>query len=453
MTRPLSFERSGSALEFSGADAVIDAPNVLLAATDRWYPTARLGVALAKAGCVVEAVCPPNHPFSLTQAVRRMYRYSGLSPLASFSDAIYEGCPDLILPADDLATRHLHELHKRESKRGVAGQQICKLIERSLGTADSFAIVSARNAFMQVAKEEGIRVPDTEVIQSASELHDWIARIGFPTVLKANGTSGGDGVRIVNTVEQAERAFYKLQAPPLLARAVKHALIDRDLTLIRPSLFRRRPVVNAQSFVAGRESTSALFCWEGNVLAGLHFEVLEKTGSTGHATVIRWIDHPEMSHAAGKIARRLRLSGFYGLDFMIETKSGKAYLIEINPRTTQVGHLDLGERRDLPAALYSAVTKKNVKVSPKITENDTIALFPQEWKRDPQSPYLLSAYHDVPWQQPGIVSACARELRKHIARHVANQITTNLTSRTAIGQGAAATENQPAIMVAEQTEI
>jgi hypothetical protein len=382
-----------------------------------------------------------------------MYRYSGLSPLTSLRDAVYDACPDLVVPADDLATSHLHELHKCESKRGPAGQQICKLIERSLGAAGSFAIVNGRNAFMQVAKEEGIRVPDTAVIQSPSELHEWIARTGFPSVLKANGTSGGDGVRIVNTVQEAERGFYKLQSPPLLARALKHALIDRDLTLLRPSLLRRRPVVNAQSFVAGREATSALFCWEGNVLASLHFEVLQKAGSTGHATVVRWIHHPEMLDAAEKIARRLNLSGFHGLDFMIETKSSKAFLIEINPRTTQVGHLSLGDGRDLPAALYSALARKKAEMSLRVTENDTIALFPQEWKRDPQSPYLLSAYHDVPWQEPGIVSACARELRKHSVRYVAKQISTNLTSRTAITEGTAPIENQPTPMVAGQNEI
>ena len=427
MTEPFSFERLGYALELSRLGTVIDAPNVLLVATDRWYPTARLAVALAKVGCALEVVCPPNHPFGLTQAVRRMYRYSGLSPLASLSDAIYEACPDLILPADDLATWHLHELHKRESKSGPGGQQMCKLIERSLGAAESFAIVSARNAFMQVAKEEGICAPDTAVIQSTSELHEWIARTGFPTVLKANGTSGGDGIRVVNTVEEAEQAFFKLQSPPLLARALKHAVIDRDLTLLRPSLLRRGPVVNAQAFVAGHEATSALFCWEGNVLASLHFEVLEKAGSTGHATVVRWIDQPEMSAAAEKIARRLKLSGFHGLDFMIETKTRVAYLIEINPRTTQVGHVALGPKRDLPAALYAAISGKPVQPAPGMTRNDTIALFPQEWKRDAASPYLSSAYHDVPWGEPELVHACVNQVRQTRTRRFSPQMAVSTT--------------------------
>ena len=55
---------------------------------------------------------------------------------------------------------------------------------------------------MELAQGENIRVPKTEVITNTNDLRRWIARMGFPTVLKANGTSGGDGVRIVHTLEE-----------------------------------------------------------------------------------------------------------------------------------------------------------------------------------------------------------------------------------------------------------
>ena len=102
-------------------------------------------------------------------------------------------------------------------------------------------------------------------------------------------------MKVVNTVEEAEHAFRKLQAPPLMARAIKRALVDRDPTLVWPSLLRRGFVVNAQAFVAGREATSTIACWKGKVLASLHFEVLKKAASTGHASVLRLIEHSEMA--------------------------------------------------------------------------------------------------------------------------------------------------------------
>ncbi|HEV2172284.1 MAG TPA: ATP-grasp domain-containing protein, partial [Nitrospira sp.] len=197
--------------------------------------------------------------------------------------------------------------------------------------------------------------------------------------------------------------------------AVKRARGDRELTLLSPSFCRRGHGVNAQTFIKGHEATSAIVCWKGVVLAGLHFEVLQKMHSTGHATVVRLIEQREMALAAERIARRLSLSGFHGLDFILEASSGNAYLIEINSRTTQVGHLALGPGRNLPAALYAAITGKNTETGAKVTERDTIALFPQEWKRDPRSPYLSSGYHDVPWQEPLLVSSCIESIRKQIS--------------------------------------
>ena len=342
-------------------------PTVLIATTSCWYPTARLAMALASAGCKVEMVCPTSHPARKTKAVRRIHVYRGLTPLNSFARAIATTRPDLIVSGDDLATQHLHRLYAREKRNGKADSPICAVIERSLGAPESFPVVNARAAFMDLALQEGLRVPPTRVIGNIDELRTWVACTGLPTVLKADGTSGGGGVRIAHTLVEAERFFKELQAPPLLARAAKRALVDQDKTLVWPSLLRRRPVVNAQAFVAGREATSAVVCWKGAVLASLHFEVVNKASSRGHATVVRLIENAEMSAAAEKMARRLNLSGLYGFDFMLEAETGNTYLVEINPRSTQVGHLSLGPGRDIPAALYAALSGKAVEATPKIT--------------------------------------------------------------------------------------
>jgi hypothetical protein len=387
-------------------------PTILLATTSRWYPTARLSMALARAGCTVEAVCPSRHPLAKTRAVRRTFSYNGLTPLQSFARAIAATKPDMVIPGDDLATKHLHSLYHQARNRGNDGAEICSLIERSLGASDSFPLEYARTSFMDAARAEGIRVPKTGIVANLEDLRKWISQAGFPLVLKANGTSGGYGVRIVHTPEEAERAFQTLHAPPSLARAAKRAVIDQDVTMVSPSVLRRRPVVNFQTFVAGREATSAIACWQGTVLAALHFEVIEKRDSTGPATVVRLIENVEMSAAAEKMVRRLSLSGLHGFDYMLETQTGAAHLIEMNPRATQVGHLNLGPGRDIPAALYAILAGEPIQAAPKMTELDTIALFPQEWIRDADSAYLRSAYHDVPWDEPALVQDCANSRGK-----------------------------------------
>lgn len=381
-------------------------PTILIATASLWFPTARLAMALNKAGFTVDAVCPPHHPLSEITAVRRTYDYSGLFPISSVASALRKAQTDLIVPGDDLTTRHLQLIHTSARNIGSEGNKICSLIERSLGSADSFPVVYQRATFMRIALEENIRVPKTMVIEDLPSLHRCAKEIGFPAVLKADGTSGGAGVRIVSTLEDSVAAYRKLKAPPLFARAVKRALMDRDQTLIWPSLLRKRPAVSMQTMIAGREATSTVACWQGKVLAGLHFEVLSKRYANGPATVIRLNQHPEMIKAVEKMVHRLKLSGVHGFDFMIESNSGNAYLIEINPRTTQVGHLILGPGRDLPAALLAAVTGGEIEPGPAVTEKDTVALFPQEWMRCPSSSFIQSTYHDVPWEEPALVEAC-----------------------------------------------
>jgi len=403
---------SGDSLQSLWGDLAKVKRTVLMATTTRWFTSARLAVALANAGFSVEAVCPSGHPLGETSLLCKRYPYRGLAPLRSIAEAIIASKPDVIIPSDDLAVQHLHELYRQEFRCGNSAGLICTVIERSLGAPESYPVAFQRTTFMELAEAEGIRVPKTAVIADAHDLDQWHAGVGFPAVLKADGSSGGDGVRIVHTLEEAKRALRGLQAPPLLARALKHSLVDRDNTLIWPSLLRRRSKVNAQAFVAGREATSAIVCWKGAVLAELHFEVLKKSNSSGPATVLRLIDNNDMSTAAEKMARRLSLSGLHGFDFMLEASTGNAYLIEINPRTTQVGHLTLGPGRDLPAALYAAVSERILSAAPKVTENETIALFPQEWLRDPASDFLRSGYHDVPWEETKLVHACIRASRK-----------------------------------------
>jgi len=405
-------------------------PTVLIATTAQWYPTARLALALAKAGFIVKAVCPSRHPMFKTKAVQERYRYHGLLPLTSVSGAIAEAKPDLIISGDDLATQHLHRLYKRDLRKADSKSSLQSLIERSLGSAASFKFAYSRLAFIDIAREEGIRAPETASIKSAAELREWMARFGLPLVLKADGTNGGEGVRIVRTEKDAEHAFRTLQAPPLLARAAKRTLFDQDAALFRPAILREKFIISAQKYINGTEGTSAVACWNGKVIASLHFEVVNKKHAAGHATVVRAIDNPEMMATAAKLARRLNLSGLYGFDFMLEAGTRSACLIEINPRATQVGHLVLGAGRDIPAALFSAVSGQTLRVSTPVTEKDTIALFPQEWLRDSASPYLRSAFHDVPWEEPELIRECIQSRKGSNSRFAHRS---SLESLSAVG--------------------
>ncbi len=265
---------------------------------------------------------------------------------------------------------------------------------------------------MEIARQETIRVPKTAVLADIGDLETWISKMGLPVVLKADGSSSGEGVKIVYSLPEARRAFKGLQTPPHWIRVAKRTLINRDMRWIRQAFEHRRSVVNAQEFISGRDATSLVACWKGEVLATLHFEVVNKQYANGPASVLRLIENAEITVAVEKLVRRLDLSGFHGFDFLLENDTEAPYLIEMNPRTTQVGHLALGPGHDLPAALSAAVSGKPIPETQKVTENRTIALFPQEWLRNPQSTFLTSAYHDIPWEEPDLIRACLRKTQR-----------------------------------------
>jgi hypothetical protein len=112
-----------------------------------------------------------------------------------------------------------------------------------------------------------------------------------------------------------------------------------------------------------------------------------------------------MESATREIARHYRLSGIHGMDFLRDA-TGAVHLIEINPRATQGGALAFGPGRDLPAALSSQLQPgSGIRAA---ILNDTVAIFPREWQRDPASPWLRSAHHDVPWDDPAVLLGALR---------------------------------------------
>ena len=112
-----------------------------------------------------------------------------------------------------------------------------------------------------------------------------------------------------------------------------------------------------------------------------------------------------MRAAAESIVRHLGLSGMCGFDFMIENRSDPPLLIEINPRATQINHFPIGAGQDLSSALLAALEgRPAASPGPEAMPETDIALFPQEWQRDPGSPYLVSGFHDVPCDEPALLA-------------------------------------------------
>jgi hypothetical protein len=103
----------------------------------------------------------------------------------------------------------------------------------------------------------------------------------------------------------------------------------------------------------------------------------------------------------------LQLSGFFGLEFMID-ESGEPILIELNPRCTQLGHFELPGRGSLAGAFSSSLRGEPLPLRDHPITQKTIALFPQALRAGELcAPYIAASYHDVPTEEPRLVRELA----------------------------------------------
>jgi ATP-grasp domain len=250
---------------------------------------------------------------------------------------------------------------------------------------------------------DNVRAPRTDSIRKISEFRRWVAEHGLPAMLKLDGTSGGEAVIPVSNPVTLGRAFLGMQLRRAGLSRLRLARRNRDVHLLFDYLSDGAPGISVQAHVPGRPANCAVACWCGDVLAATAVETVRLKTPLGASSVVRVVEGAQMKAAARAVVLELGLSGMCGFDFMLDDASGAAHLIEINPRATQVNHLRLGAGHDLPAALRLALEGLPQPVPAPVAEVD-IALFPQEWSRDRNSPHLLgTGYDDVPYEEPELL--------------------------------------------------
>ena len=369
-------------------------PSVLLVAAKWWPLSSRMAAALLRHGCRVSAVCPAHHPLIYIVGLTRIYRYGRIFSLERLKAALLECQPTVVVPCDDGVVAQLHTLHREVP-------ELRALIERSLGSPQGFRLLDSRYSLIEAAVESGIRVPKTVPINNEGDLVAWHAAGRAKTVLKIDGECGGNGVKITGSLAESIEAREQFRTSRSASIAFKRAMIDLDPLAFWQHRRKDELGVTAQEYIVGRPANSMMVCWRGEVLAMLSVMVVSAEGQTGAATIVRRIRNDEMRVAAKLLALRFGLTGFYGLDFMIESSSGRPYLIEMNPRCTQLGHIEFADQGSLAGA-FSAALRDTPRPSPRNPiPQETIALFPQALGAgEALAPYIRASYHDVPLEEP-----------------------------------------------------
>lgn len=398
----------------------INPPRVLLFALSNDIGMDRLPAALAKHGAKCALISPPGFYATHTRFIERHFalpRHYGIWLATAFAGrrlaaAVRRWKPDIVIPLDDVASNLLRNL----ALNLPLHDPLKDLVETSLGRPAGYAAESSRAELMRVASLAGVRVPRFHIATDESAALRTAADWGYPVVLKAEHTCGGTGVVIVPDAEAMRSA---LTAPSGLAatwQRWRHA--GRDWMWNFAGVVTNQaaaPVM--QALIRGVPAMRTVAAWDGQVLAGVSFQA-EHThpAPTGASTMVRHIEHPEMEAAVRRLVEVLGCSGFVSFDFMLDDMGGAAHLIEMNPRPIGTTHLGGLFGHNVVAALLAQLQGKPI-TEAAATNGPVrlVALFPKELERDPFAVDRLRStmvLHDVPFDDPAILSAYMRRLSR-----------------------------------------
>lgn len=369
-------------------------------------------------GFIVEALCKDDHVLACSSAVARAFRYSLSRQLGSLRAAIVSSRPDLIVCCDDPARYALTRLHRASANStDPESQEIRALIGRSLGKPEHFDLAEEKSRLLEALKDTEVRMPLSLGVPNAEALDEICRMLTFPVVLKRDRTFGGRGVIICRDRDEAMRGYRQLAAAPTLRDSMRDLVRKGDASALKNYLLPSASVIAAQAYIEGRPANRSVGCSSGEVIAGLTVVALktDRDDITGPATVVEIVQNAEIDRMASLIVKRLGLSGICGFDFVIETRTGLPYLLELNPRATPTCHLGRAHDSDICGALRRAFGGGLPATKTAVHQGDVagpIALFPGELRRDPASSYVVSGYHAAPWNDQKVLMKIFRHLHR-----------------------------------------
>lgn len=218
---------------------------------------------------------------------------------------------DLVIPNFDAELFSFIKLKPELEKLGIRS---------FLPEMDSFESRHKTNLF-KFGQKYHLPVPDDRIISQAGELAAAAEELEFPLVIKGKYYDAS----IVNNLEEAQKAFYKLQA--------KWGL----------------PVI-AQKFIKGTEiNIAALGDGTGNTISVIPMRKLYITDK-GKAWAGITVEDRRFIDLAHKFIRATKWRGGCELEIM-QTPDGHTYIMEVNPRFPAWIYLTAAAGQNQPATL------------------------------------------------------------------------------------------------------
>lgn len=369
---------------------------------ERWGAI-RLVKSLEEAGFAVAALCPPDDALTQTRHLQRSYALKELKNArrieAALAEAMHDWRPAFVIPGDERAVAFLHALLRRAQKgaRLPLDARSLSTLAESLGDAKHHNSLLMKSETVALARRLALRTPESASGSSAEEAGALASRIGFPVYVKQSFSWAGQGVIRCDTPQEVANAFVSMQPRRTsLLYTTTRKLLRRDWYPVDSK-------VDIQQAVSGAPAFFTAVAWKGKMLGGFAGFAERTSSSNGPSCVVRLAAHEEMARASSALIAATGATGFVGFDFMIESATGHAFLLECNLRPVQVCHLGGRVGVDLCAALAAAM-RGAATLSPPAEREEIVALFPQEWRRDPDAIAHFPGFVDAPLDDPALLA-------------------------------------------------
>ncbi len=389
-------------------------PRVLLLLLDNWHSVARLPAALRDAGFEVGLISESQFIAAKSRYVDRHFAISvrdvRRGRIKSVWDAIDCFAPDFMIPADEYAVRFVQFVLTHAHRAGVS-PEILSLMERSVGKSAAQSPIGRRVRMLDLAASLGIDCPDHRVVSNLRDASDFADRHGWPVYLKRDHSSGGYWVRqcgdagaladAYRYLTGTERPVWSLNTVLGLPKHLARSLVFHGNPLALPA---GETPISVEAAIEGQPAYHTAVALNGRWLAGISAEVEDYyPRPTGPSTRVRLHGDDAMRDIAGRLVAAQNYSGFFGLDFIRRPDGGLTFL-EFNARPTPVAHLGGLIGADLCTALRRALVDPNV--VPSSPSGDVrVALFPQDWRREPASGDRREFHLDIPRSDPSLLDA------------------------------------------------
>jgi len=290
----------------------------------------------------------------------------------------------------------------RAGRAAALPADVLEVVRRSLGDEQGFTALMRKSALLARCGAAGLPVAAQRIVARAEDVDEFAAEHGYPVVIKRDFESGGAGVAFSSSPAETRRIL----GSGNFARVHRTSAHNRALWTAELSPF-GPPIIAVQEHLPGNPSFCCIAAHRGKVLASFEADKIALTHPRGPSAILRFEPRPELAAIASRMAELTGFTGIGELELMCAHPGKEPKIIEFNPRSVPSAHLGGGVGADLVKGLMSAFggPPYESRQSPKPW---TVALFPQEMIRDPASAMLREAYHDVPWDDEGLIESLSR---------------------------------------------